>query len=152
MVGIGLGLGLSQPGASAGAAPVTEFVKNGDFATDTDWTKSAASVTISGGAAHFAAAAGTRRLYQASLGTYVLGNTYRVTGTVSNYSAGVLSLRIGTDSSGMPGTGTAAGSGINSDGPFSADITITTLTDQYHSFTTGPGGQFDLDDLSIVPL
>ena len=72
---------------SKGLALGPELATNGDFSSDTAWSKEA-SWTISGGTANkTAGAAGS--LYQASA-SMVQGRTYQITFTVSGVSAGTL--------------------------------------------------------------
>jgi hypothetical protein len=73
----------------------TEVVTNGSFATDTDWTKSDAALTISGGKANWSGAqAGNADLGQASILTS--GEVYKVTWTTSGRTAGTAQLLLGT--------------------------------------------------------
>lgn len=74
------------------------LVLNGDFASDTLWTKGA-GWTISSGAAHAAAAAAGQLLSQSITGL-VIGKTYEVTWTLSNYSAGSVRLLVGSSGTG----------------------------------------------------
>ncbi len=74
----------------------TELVANGDFATDSDWTKEA-GWTISEGAANFSGGTGNRAMYQAVGITN--GKTYKIQYEVSSISAGQVAVRFG----GMPG-------------------------------------------------
>ena len=157
---LGLGTGLAAKPAAASAPPFDgQYVNGGDFASATPWTLSTpASSNISGGKLNFTAAAGTRRCYQPSLGTYVQGNTYRVTGTVSNVvdtSAG-LPVRLGTDASGLNGTLVTLQDGDPewpvAAGPFSVDIVLATLTGQNHMIGASSLAEFSIDNVSIVQL
>ena len=67
-----------------------ELVTNGNFATNSGWTKGT-DWTISGGTAN--AAAVTSDLTQTV--SFTLGQTYKLTYTVSNYSAGTLQGNLG---------------------------------------------------------
>ena len=69
-----------------------ELVVNGDFATDSDWTKEA-GWTISGGKANFSGGSGNRNMSQAIGITN--GKTYEIKYTVSSISAGAVSVRLG---------------------------------------------------------
>ena len=62
----------------------SELVTNGDFATDSDWSKQA-GWTITDGTANFVEAGGNRNIYQTIL---TVGKTYKLTYTVSNYVSG----------------------------------------------------------------
>ena len=69
-----------------------ELVVNGDFATDTDWTKGT-GWTISGGTANCdGSQSGNTDLTQ-SIATSI-GKQYKITYTVSNYSAGSIKIRL----------------------------------------------------------
>jgi hypothetical protein len=67
----------------------SDLVTNGSFTTDTDWTKQA-GWTISGGVASASATSGL--IYQAA--SITDGKMYKVTFTVSNYSAGTVTAHI----------------------------------------------------------
>jgi hypothetical protein len=71
--------------ANAGA----EIVTNGDFATDSDWSKGA-GWTISGGKATHDSTTGNRYLTQG--GILTAGKQYVLIFTISNYTSGVLRL------------------------------------------------------------
>ena len=76
-----------------GSAGTTELIVNGDFATDTGWTKGAGT-TISGGSANFAASVGYV-LYNAAVSGMAAGGVYDVTFTVSNYVSGSIRAYLG---------------------------------------------------------
>ena len=74
-----------------------DHVTNGTFATDSDWTKET-GWTISGGKAVAASAAAGSNLYQTPAGSaaaLVVGKKYRLTYTISDYSAGSIRGRFG---------------------------------------------------------
>lgn len=145
MAKLSLGLGLD----AIGSGP--QYVTNGTFDADRAWSKSdPASTTISSGAVHFTAETGTRRLYQASRGTYQFGHLYRVRGVMSNYSAGELICCLASDNVGAVGTSVTPGVAAN--GPFTFTVDISSLIGQYHSFGATTNGAFDLDNLSITPV
>ncbi len=75
------------PVPSEGAEEIT----NGDFATDSDWTKGT-GWSISGGTANCIGGAGSLNLTQVAL---EIGKRYTVTYTVSNYSTGTIHPIIG---------------------------------------------------------
>lgn len=77
---------------SQGLALGPELATNGDFATDTGWTKGA-NTTISGGSANFAAASGYA-IWQNSAGIFP-GGYYEVTYIVSGYVSGTIRSYIG---------------------------------------------------------
>ena len=63
-----------------------ELVTNGDFATDSDWTKTG-SIEIANGQA-IATNASTEYLFQSS--SLVVGKFYKITFTVSDYISGIV--------------------------------------------------------------
>ena len=65
-------------------------VTNGDFATDSDWTKGT-GWTISGGKANCNSGLSTE-LYQSSA---VSGKTYKITFTITSYTSGNIAARAG---------------------------------------------------------
>ena len=75
----------------------SELVTNGDFATDSDWLKGA-GWTISGGTAN--AAIPVASGLTAIVGALTIGTTYKLTYTISNYSAGNIVIQAGWQSSG----------------------------------------------------
>lgn len=69
----------------------SELITNGDFATDSDWTKGTGWVIMNG----YAESDGTdSNLSQA--GALATGKTYKAVFTVSNMTTGTLSFRLGT--------------------------------------------------------
>ena len=92
-----------------------EEVTNGDFATDSDWTKGT-GWTISGGKAN--ASATTGQLYQATATT--INTQYKIEYTISNYVSGSYNFLLrGASTSAFSGNGTftvyiTSGSGGNS--------------------------------------
>jgi hypothetical protein len=68
----------------------SELVTNGDFATDTSWTKGT-GVTISGGKANWTNTINNVGVTQS--GIITSGKNYKVVFTVSNYSSGSVRLR-----------------------------------------------------------
>jgi hypothetical protein len=70
-----------------------ELVVNGDFATDTDWTKGT-GVTISGGQAHFATSTGAGLYLPNPIDTFLSGLTYKLSLEVSSYVSGTANLEI----------------------------------------------------------
>jgi len=73
---------------SKGLALGAELVTNGDFATDTDWTKSG-SVSWASGAYTVSDVGGTDAYIQQTLPATVAGNTYKVTFTVVSQTTNV---------------------------------------------------------------
>jgi hypothetical protein len=70
----------------------SEKVTNGDFATDSDWTKET-GWTISGGTANFSGGTGNKAIYQ-TVGI-TNGKTYKIQYQVSSISAGQVAVRFG---------------------------------------------------------
>ena len=65
-----------------------ELVTNGDFATDSNWTKGT-GWTISGGKANSDGVSGASALYQ-NIGSPTIGKTYKIQFEVVNYTSGTL--------------------------------------------------------------
>ena len=92
------------------------LVTNGDFATDSDWSKTHSSITISGGKAHFTDTPNSYGLQQNNFLT--TGKTYEVTFTVSNYVKGAVKVRypFQTPSVSSDGLYTVTGIAVSSSG------------------------------------
>lgn len=100
---LGLGADLSQlqgKTLSEWLAAAPELVTNGDFATDTGWTKGT-GITIAGGKAVFTSVSVGQLLTQSL--TVTAGTTYAVTYTIGDYSAGGVAPRF-TGGSTVAGT------------------------------------------------
>jgi len=123
--------GAGKDGKAYSIKPVPEYgselVTNGDFATDSDWTKTA-NTTISGGIATFVT--GTASLYQ-SIGV-AIGNTYKVTYTIQSGSGSLF-----LSSSGFGGASLSIPSVIGINSVF---VTAT---------TTGPLYFVSLDSVNL---
>lgn len=106
------------PGAAfserVGPASITNLVVNGDFATDTNWTKGA-GWTIAAGIASRALAAGSR-LVQAL--TYTAGSIYRI-GAGATVSAGTITPELFGDTN-------VTGAGFTATGTIQARLTAPT--------------------------
>ena len=89
----------------------SELVTNGDFSSDSDWTKGT-GWSISGGKAN--ASSATSDFTQSI--SFTLGKTYKVTYTISNYSSGSVRVLLGAY---------IAGTTRNSNGTFTDLITPT---------------------------
>ena len=68
-----------------------DLVVNGDFATDSDWTKGT-GITISGGSANFTGSANANINQDIGL---ITGKTYKIVFTVSNYVSGDIDYNVG---------------------------------------------------------
>ena len=73
-----------------------ELVTNGDFATDSNWTKGT-GWTISGGLLN--ASSVSSNCFQSS--SFILGKTYKVTYSISNYVSGLFRVTIGSNGFGQ---------------------------------------------------
>jgi len=88
----------------------SELVTNGDFVTDTDWTKGT-GWAISGGTANFTPSGSFINLTQS--GILTSGKNYTVVYTLSNVTAGNVRARLGTQD----------GANLSSDGTYTSIIT-----------------------------
>ena len=113
-----------------------ELVTNGNFATDSNWTKGA-GWTISGGAANGSSTTGD--LYQENV--VESGKYYKVTFTISNYVSG--SVRVELPNNAASGTERSA-NGTYTETILSAGTTV--LFDARTSFTGS------IDNVSVVQL
>jgi hypothetical protein len=145
MASLGLGLGLATrraPAAAGGGG--SEFITNGDFAADSDWTKGG-GWTIGSGQASYAGGGGGELLSQnfgALVAPLVNGNAYRVsvdilTPVTVNVS---LSGGTGTQQTNLLGPGTKTWDVTASDAR-------TTLR-----FTQVDGDPVSLDNASLVSV
>ncbi len=110
-------------------------VLNGDFATDTIWTKSDAALTIGGGTASWSGAqAGNADLTQASL----LGASrdYEVVYTVSGRTAGTVTARLGTQ----------AGTARSTNATFTETITANNVDVVFRGDSSFDGS---IDDVTV---
>lgn len=135
---VGIMLDKSYMGGQTAAAYIAsqpEIVVNGDFATDTVWTKGA-GWAISAGVA--SATAASSDLSQASILT--VGSWYQVTFTVSGYSAGTLT----------PKTGSTSGTAVSANGTYTQvlrALTTTSLIFTGAAFT----GSIDNVSAKVIP-
>ena len=116
------------------------IVTNGNFITDTAWTKGASwSIDTDKQAASYAAGT-TDTMYQDV--NAVSGATYEVVYTVFNYvGAGSVTASIGT----------ASGTARTSDGTYTENITSAGTTPSRLTFTPGAGGtSFDIDYVRVL--
>ena len=113
-----------------------EVVTNGDFATDSNWNKGT-GFTISGGKAN--AASATSDFTQTI--SFTLGKTYRLTYTISNYSAGSLRTNIGAY---------LVGGTRSSNGTFTDLLTPTNGSSNSFLYFEGLGGfTGSIDNVSV---
>jgi len=113
---------------------------NGNFVTDTDWTKGASwTIDTSKQAATYTAGS-TDTLYQSV--DAVSGKKYEVEFTVFNW--------VGAGSV-TPSVGTASGTAVSANGTYKQTITSSGTTPDRLTFTPGAGGtSFDLDFVRIL--
>ena len=112
-----------------------ELVTNGDFATDSDWTKGT-GWSIANGKANCDGISGASPIYQ-NIGSATIGKTYKIQLDVSNYTSGTLVAAYG---------GTSA-VGITSNGSyiFYVKATSTDANTSYLSYNfTG-----SIDNVSV---
>ena len=122
---------------SKGLVLGAELVTNGDFATDTWWTKS--GTTISGGTANWAAAATSSWVGRTSA-LLTVGAVYSITWTITEMSAGGLRLH---DGSLFGPTRTAAGT--------YTELVRATGTN-FYVISTGASTTASIDNISVREL
>ena len=116
----------------------SDVVVNGDFATDSDWTKQD-GWTISGGKANAnMVLGGNGNLYQDSL---VVGKTYKLTFTISNYVQGY--VRNVSQISPIPL--------YDSNGTFT-EYFVAVNSNLYMNATTVESTQLSIDNVSVVEV
>ena len=113
----------------------SEEVVNGDFATDTDWSK--VNATISGGTGNLNATGVSSLLYQNILTN---GKTYKATLTVSNYNGLGQALVIDNNGSGIYT--------ITSNGTFTFTFTHSIANGNF-LFRAINGAIFSVDNVSV---
>ena len=118
----------------------SEEVTNGDFATDTAWTKEA-GWTISGGKASYNGSATTNALFQNISATS--GTTYRVSFSVVNYVSGSFKAHLSN------GSATGASPLITANGDYVFDITATGGLLLFRNVTSFNGS---IDNVSVQEI
>ena len=127
-------------GSNSASVVAAELVTNGTFAADTDWTKNTGWTIAAGVASCDGSQVGDSDLEQDI--AFASGNTYTVTYTVSNYSAGNIYTRVGTgNGTSRSANGTyvetiTAGAGGKLE--FRADVNFIGDIDTVTAVSTGP--------------
>jgi hypothetical protein len=119
----------------------SDLVTNGDFASASDWTISVASGTwaITGGVSRATAAAGAAQFYQAR--TYTVGKLYKVTWTVSGYSAGGIYIELSATTSQT----------VSANGTYSFVFEAADASD-YINFRTSGTTTLDIDNVTLYEV
>lgn len=119
--------------------PASDMVTNGDFATDTDWGKGTGWSIAGGVASCDGSQTGNTNLLQ-TIGV-IDGIKYRITFTISNYVAGLVTLNSGGYSAGTP---------RSANGTFTE--TIETILSNGKIYLIGDiNFQGDIDNVSVTP-
>lgn len=115
---------------------------NGDFASDSAWSKGS-GITISGGALNFSAAVGGQGATQSC--ALVAGKSYRCSGVMSGYSSGQLYFRL------RQAGGNIEFRPVAANGPFSFVMVAPVGVNSIELISSGNGGNgtFSLDNVSI---
>ena len=117
----------------------TEEVTNGEFATDSDWTKGT-GITISGGSANFTSNANSS-LTQS--GVVSLGKSYKATFTVRNYVSGAIDINLG---------GSTRQGNISANGTYDFYITVPSGNILYFQEDFSNGFVGSVDNVSVKEL
>jgi hypothetical protein len=118
----------------------TELVTNGDFATDSGWTKGT-GWTISGGKANGASAGGD--VTQAI--SIPINKTYRVNYTISNYSSGIFRIILGAY---------VSGTNRSANGTYTDILTVTNTSSNSLLYLAGDVSAVTLsiDNVSVMEV
>ena len=118
----------------------SELVTNGDFATDSDWSKGS-GVTISNGKAVFTNVSNaTQGLVQSNVA--VIGKTYKITFTISDYNQGAVYV--------LRPTNLGTGSAVSSNGTFTFTLKAETSS-SFILFTVGTT-TLSIDNVSVKEI
>ena len=118
-----------------------EKIVNGDFATDTDWTKGT-GWTISGGTANCDGTQTSSSEFKTAVGIDIQGREVTFSFEVKNYSAGTLTATV-------EGTGALEFSGINANGVYSTTATSSDALPRV-VFTASSDFVGSIDDVSVI--
>jgi len=121
-----------------------ELVTNGDFATDTGWTKSAGT-TISGGKVNLASVAINTIAFEQTGYSLVVGKTYEIKFEISNYSSGSFSIRLGNNTLNNI-------TGINANGSYVYRIVQGNTGTQSFSVFVAVIGTASFDNISVKEI
>jgi len=136
-----LSSGASVPFKYKGANQ-TDMVTNGAFAADTDWNKET-GWTIAGGVAVATSAANNYTIRQTGP-SIVLGKAYRVTYTISGYSAGTVKIILG---------GNTVGTGRSANGTYTEELVSTgSATTNSVGIASTSTTTLNIDNFSVVPI
>lgn len=120
----------------------SDVITNGVFSVDANWTKSAGTTITAGVGRLTAVATATAALSQSvTVSTPVV---YRVTFTISGYSAGAVQAR-------FTGGSTVLGTSRNANGTYVEDVTTATGNTTFSFLTTGTT-TLDIDNVTVVRL
>ncbi len=117
-----------------------DVITNGDFATDSDWTKGT-GWTISGGSANCdGSQTGTSNLNNSVSNGLVNNVRYVVKYTISNYSAGSIRIKLGN---------TGYGDYNSANGTYTATLTALVSTFPYAQFNADSSFVGSIDNVSV---
>jgi hypothetical protein len=120
--------------------PVQPVLLNGGFSPDLSyWTAGVEWSSDGAGKAQVSGAQVAETILEQGVGC-LIGQVYRITGTVSSYSAGTLTPAIG----GVDGTG------LTANGAFTQDVTATTTGNL--QFKADAAANLKLDDIKVVAI
>lgn len=142
-LGLGLGVPARRAVAAAGGGEPEQFITNGAFAADTDWTKGA-GWTISAGAASSDGSVGQlSQNFGALVAPLTNGNGYTLSYTLTNANGGMVTATL------SGGAGSQAFS-TSSAGAISHPVTATDArtTISFQSIDAEP---IAVDNVSLVP-
>ena len=115
----------------------TEEVTNGDFATDSDWTKGV-GITISGGSANFT---GNSNAFLTQSSVVSSGKKYKATFTITNYVSGAIDINLG---------GSTRQGNVSANGTYSFYITVSAGNILYFQEDFSNGFVGSIDNISVV--
>jgi hypothetical protein len=120
----------------------SDKVTNGGFTSDTYWSKEHGTITIADGVAHFASVPNESRLYGV-ISDYEIGKLYKVTFTISNYSAGGITVSL---CSGAPVSSTFSSNGTHN------YVFEATKVNNYIGFRAEGTTTLDIDNVTLYEV